>query len=149
MVGDAFNGSLGVSELPFVYLRPSANILFGAAMLAIALVSGVLMFQVYGLEGVALAVLLTVIVVNVSRIAASRWMFGLSVVEANLVKPLTAAASTLAIVWTLRSLVGGPPAVGYLLGLPLLLGAFFGMLWLLKLEREDQAQLSRILTRFR
>ena len=148
MLGDAFNGSLGVSELPFVYLRPTANIFFGTAMLAIGLVSGVLLFQAYGLEGAALAVLITVVVVNVSRITASRWMFGLSVVEPNLLKPMAAGASALAIVWTLQSLVGGLPFVASLLGLPLLFGAFFGVLWLLKLEREDQAQLSRILTRF-
>ena len=41
------------------------------------------------------------------------------------------------------------PFVASLLGLPLLLVAFFGVLWLLKLEREDQDQLRRILTRLR
>ncbi len=107
------------------------------------------MIQAYGLEGAAMAVLLTVIVVNSARVAASRWMFGLSVVEANLLKPLAAAASALAVVWTLKPLVGDLPFVGGLLGLPLLFGAYFGALWLLKLEPEDEAQLGRILARFR
>ena len=149
MIGDAFNGSLGVSELPFVYLRPTANIFFGASLLAVGAVGGVLLFQAYGLEGVAGAVLLNAIVVNAARIAVSNRMFGLGVVEANILKPIAAAASALAVVWTLGPLFGSVPFVSALLGLSLLLGTYFGALWMLRLEPEDSAQLSRVVARFR
>lgn len=149
MAGDAVNGSLGVSELPFVYLRPAVNILFGAAMLALGLLGGIVLIRLFDLEGAALAVLLTVTAVNLARVATSRWMFGLSVVEANLLKPLAAAGSALTVALTVRWLLSGVAYVGGLIFLPLLLGVYLGTLWLLKLEPEDEAQLGRVLARWR
>jgi O-antigen/teichoic acid export membrane protein len=149
MIGDAFNGSLGVSELPFVYLRPAANIPFGAAMLIVTTGLGAFLIRDFGAEGAAMAVLVTAVVVNVARMSASRWMFGLSVVQPNLLKPIGAALITGGVVWGFLVVAGGMPVIGRLVALPLLLATYLGVLYSLGLEPEDRAQIGRLLARFR
>jgi O-antigen/teichoic acid export membrane protein len=149
MIGDAFHGSLGVSELPFVYLRPPANIPFGVLMLALTTGLGAFLIRGFGAEGAAMAVLVTAVVVNGIRMLASRWMFGLSVVQANILKPLAAAGVAAGVVWVFRWMVGGVPVVGSLVGLPLLFVTYGGMLYLLGLEPEDRSQVGRLLARFK
>ncbi len=149
MMGDAVNGSLGVSELPFVYLRPAANIPFGATMLILTTTIGAILMRSFGAEGAALAVLITAVVVNCTRMLASRRMFGMGVADLGLLKPLTAAAATAAVVSTVRWALGGAPMVASLAGLPLLLGTYLGMLYVLGFAPEDKAQIARVLARFR
>jgi O-antigen/teichoic acid export membrane protein len=149
MIGDAFNGSLGVSELPFVYLRPYPNILFGAVMLVLTGGIGALLIQDFGAEGAAAAVLLTAVVVNTARALASRRMFGIGVVELNLFKSLVAAGGAALVVWGVGQLLSGAPIVASVLSFPLLIAAYLGALYLLGMEPEDRQGLARLLGRFR
>lgn len=149
MVGDAFNGSLGVSDLPFVYLRPAANFPFGVAMLVLTTGVGAILLRAFGAPGAAMAVLITAVVVNGARILASKRMFGLSVVQASLLKPIGAAVVTAGVGWGVRQAVSGVPILWSVLGLPLILGTYLGALFLFELEPEDKAQARRVLARFR
>lgn len=149
MIGDAFNGSLGVSDLPFVYLRPAGNIPFGVAMLVLTSGLGAILIRSFGAQGAAMAVLVTAVVVNGARIVASSEMFDLTVVRANLLKPIGAAVAAAGVGWSMQQGVGGAPVVGHLIGLPLILGTYLGTLHLLGFEPEDKAQIGRLLARLR
>jgi len=149
MLGDAFNGSLGLSELPFVYLRPYGNIPFGAAMLLLTTGLGAALIPGYGAEGAAFAVLVTAVTVNGARIIASRWLLGLKVTDASLIKPFGAAGIAAGVTWAFRWAVSGVPWVAGLFSLPLVLGVYFAALYRLGLAPEDQAQIRRVVDRLR
>ena len=149
MIGDAINGSLGVSELPFVYLRPSANIFFGGAMLALNTGLGLVLVQAYGAVGAATSVLVTVIVVNAVRIVASRWMFGQSVVGPTLAKPVVSAMIASAAAWGAGWMLYDVGAFGHVLQLVVLIGVYLAVLVILRVEPEDRAQVQRVLSRLR
>jgi len=148
MIGDAINGSLGVSELPFLYLRPSANIFFGGAMLALNTGVGFLLVQAYGAVGAATSVLVTVIVVNAARIIASRWLFGQSVVGLTLAKPVLAALAASAVGWGAGYILSGLGTIGHVLQLVALVGTYVGALLMMGLEAEDRTQARRVVRRF-
>ncbi|RMH20636.1 MAG: hypothetical protein D6701_03610 [Gemmatimonadetes bacterium] len=148
MVGDAFNGSLGVSELPFVYLRPWWNVWFGAALLALVTGLGAGLVPAFGLAGAAAAVLLAVLAVNAARIAASRAVLAMKVVGADVAKPLIAAGAAAGAGFTAHWLLTPVPWAARLAALPLVCGVYFGTLWMLGLEPEDRAQVARMTAKF-
>jgi len=144
MVGDAVHGALGISELPFVYLKPGWNAVFGATFLALGAGLNVWFIQLWGGEGAALAVLFTVALVNGARIAANRWTFDLAVIDLKILKPVAAAIPAALAMVGVQALVT-EPFLRVLLGVPTLLLVYFGALALLGLEPEDQAQVRRIM----
>lgn len=148
MIGDAVTGSLGVSELPFVYLRPGANVAFGALWLSLGIATNVWLIQVMGAEGAALGVLVTVTVVNATRVAANRWMFDLKVVSGKLFKPVAAAVPAAGALLAIEALLPDAPGLALGLGVPALLASYAAALALLGLEPEDRSQLRRILARW-
>lgn len=149
MLADALNGSLGVSELVYVYLKPVMNIPFGAAMLLLVTGIGAWLINDFGAEGAALAVLVAVAAVNVARILGSYWTFGLTVVDSSYLKPVAAAVVAAGVVWAFRWLVSGVPAVEISGTVVVLLASFFSALYLLGLEEEDRAQVARVLGKLR
>lgn len=144
LIGEAINGSLGISELPIVYLRPSANLLVGAAMLVASLASGVWLTRRFGPEGTALSVVVTYVLVNALRLGLNRGLFRLTTLNASILKPVAAAGPALGAAWAVRRIVPQVGAAQLALGLPLLIGAYLGGLYLLGLEPEDRAQLRRL-----
>jgi len=148
MLGDAVQGSLGISELPFVYLRPGLNVLFGGALLALAGGLGFLLIPDFGGEGAALAVLVTVTAVNAVRIVAGVRLLGVRTADLRIVKPVLATLPAMGAVWWMERLVQLPLA-RLALGVPLLVVLYMGALVLMGLEPEDQAQIRRVVRRFR
>ncbi|MDT8369176.1 MAG: oligosaccharide flippase family protein, partial [Longimicrobiales bacterium] len=144
MLADAIHGSLGLGELPFVYLRPWPNVAFGLALLALTGGLGVWWIPALGAEGAALSVLASVTLVNGVRVFASRRWLGMAVADLTLLKPAAAAAVTALVILGINRFVDPAPVLELLLGLPLLLALFGGVLHLLGLEPEDRAQLARI-----
>ncbi|MFQ5690043.1 MAG: oligosaccharide flippase family protein [Gemmatimonadota bacterium] len=149
LVGDAINGSLGVSELPIVYLRPGVNVALGGAMLLISFVSNVWLIHALGPEGAALAVVVTYTAVNLGRIGVNRRLFHISPLKPGLVKPLLAALPATGAVLLLRNLSAPFPLVGGILGIPVLVATYAGALYLLGFEPEDRSQLRKLLGRSR
>ena len=149
IVGDAINGSLGVSELPIVYLRPSVNVVIGAAMLLIGLGTNIWLINAIGPEGAALAVLITYVLVNAGRIGVNRWLFHIVTVKRSILKPVIAALPAAGAVLAVQSLTTHAPLVGSVLGIPVLVASYLGALYLLGLEPEDRMQLQRLLRRIR
>lgn len=149
MIGDTVHGSLGISELPFVYLRPVANVFFGAVLLAVGAGLNVWLIQVMGAEGAALAVLITVSVVNGARVAATRWTFDVEMVNWTILKPVAAAIPAGAALLGVQALLPESPVLVLVLGVPVLLAAYGVALHLLGLEPEDRAQVRRVLARVR
>lgn len=147
MAGDAVRGALGISELPFVYLRPTANVAFGAGTLLLGLVGHVLLIPRLGGEGAALSILLTMAVVNGARVAANRRVFGLDMVRASFLKPLLAALPPAGLLWALGAVAPLPGWAGLAVGAPLLLAGYLVTLWALGLEPEDREQLERLRAR--
>lgn len=149
MVGDAVHGSLGISELPFVFLRPATNVVFGAVLLAVGAGLNVWLIQLWGAEGAALAVLITVAVVNGARVVASRMAFDLEMVNWTLLKPVAAAVPAGAALLGLQALLPDSPLLLLVAGVPALIATYGLALRLLGLEPEDRAQVQRLLDRVR
>jgi len=147
MAGDAANGSLGVSELPFVYLRPVANVWFGIALLGTAVGLNFWLVPDLGVEGAALAMLLTFTVVNLARVWASgRWL-GVTVVRPSILKPVVAALPATAAMVLAEWLLPETALLRFALQLPLLFLAYGATLFLLGLEPADRAQIRRVATK--
>ncbi|MGI9626993.1 MAG: oligosaccharide flippase family protein [Longimicrobiales bacterium] len=149
MIGDAINGSLSVSELPFLYLRPSSNIVFGAATLALNVGIGFFLVRAYGAAGAATSVLIASLVVNLVRVTAGYRAFGQRAVSVTIAKPLVAAVFAAGIGWSAEQLLTDLGAIGSALQLILILAAYAGGLALLGLEPEDKAQVERLLAKVR
>lgn len=149
MVGDAINGSLSVSELPFLYLRPSSNIVFGAATLALNVAIGFFLVRGYGAAGAATSVLIASLVVNAVRVSAGYRAFGQRAVSPTIVKPFLAVLFASAAGWGAGHLVGNLGTAGALLQMVLILGAYIVGLAALGLEPEDRAQVGRLFNRIR
>lgn len=145
--GDAVRGALGMSELPFVYLRPVANVWFGAGMLLLGLLGHVLLIPWLGGEGAALSILVTMALVNGARVTAARRMFGLTMVRASFLKPLAAAVPPAGLVVALRLFLPVPELVFLGVGVPVLLAGYLATLYALGLEPEDRDQLQRLRAR--
>jgi O-antigen/teichoic acid export membrane protein len=148
-IGDAINGSLGVSDLPFVFLRPFVNVVLGVGMFILAVAANVWLIGAMGLEGAAVATILTVTVVNAARIYLNRRLFGLTTVAPSILKPLVALVPALGVVLALQRLTAGVPALGIVLGIPALAVTYLGALYVLGLEPEDREQLDRVRAAFR
>jgi O-antigen/teichoic acid export membrane protein len=144
---DAINGALGVSDLPFVYLRPRVNLYIGAVLLALSLVTNLWLIRALGPEGAALAVLVTYAVINAARIGANKWLLDLTTVRPNVVKPVLAAIPTASALLLLRRVLTGPPWQSAVVGIPVLIAAYLAGLYLLGLEPEDRFQVRRVLRR--
>ncbi|MFQ5678360.1 MAG: oligosaccharide flippase family protein [Gemmatimonadota bacterium] len=144
LAAEAINGSLGVAELPIVYLRPGANLGVGAAMLVLTLGTGAWLIPEIGPEGAALALVITYAFVNALRIGVNRRLFHLTTVGPSLLKPLIAALPAAGSVLLLQRLAASVPAVHTVLGIPVLIATYVGALVLLGLEPEDRAQLRRL-----
>ncbi|MDT8340323.1 MAG: lipopolysaccharide biosynthesis protein [Longimicrobiales bacterium] len=150
MAADAVNGSVGVGELPFVFLRPWVNVWLGALLFVLTGGLGLLWTPVHGAAGAAGAVLAAAVLANGARIVASRRLLGLALVRANILKPVAAGGLAAATLILLRALLPAWLPLGH--GLPgalLVLGAYLAWLRLLGLEDEDRDQLSRITARLR
>lgn len=142
-LGDAVNGSVGVAELPIVYLRPGANVVLGSALLALMVAGNLWLIPPLGAEGAALAVAAAYALVNAGRVAANRWLFDIWTLNAAILKPVVAALPAAAVVLALERLVAPGSVAVVAVGLPLLVVAYLGTLRLLGLEPEDRAQLRR------
>ncbi len=143
LVGDTINGSLGINELPIVYLRPGLNLPIGAVRLLLSVGLGIGLTRLFGLEGVALSVGLTFVVVNAIRIATNWHLFRIRSVNLGVLKPVLAALPATAIALLLQTLFRGYAVLQVGLGIPLILGAYLGTLYALGLDPEEERWRSR------
>lgn len=144
MAGDAIRGALGFSELPFVYLRPTANVVFGAATLLVGAAGHVLLIPRLGPEGAAFSILVTMALINGARVLANRRYFGLVMIRASFLKPVLAALPPAAALVGLEALWPDAGWVTVAAGVPVLLGGYGVTLYLLGLEPGDRRQLERL-----
>lgn len=147
VVGDAVNGSLGVSELPLLYVRPAVNVVVGAALLVLDAALGFTLARAIGPAGAALGVLLAYAVINGLRILLNRRLLDILVLKPSNVKPLVAGAVAIGGVMAVNLALDGMSAAKLLAGLPVLLAGYSTALYLLGLEPEDRAQLARLVGR--
>jgi O-antigen/teichoic acid export membrane protein len=118
-------------------------------MFILAVAANVWLIGAMGLEGAAVATILTVTVVNAARIYLNRRLFGLTTVAPSILKPLVALVPALGVVLALQRLTAGVPALGIVLGIPALAVTYLGALYVLGLEPEDREQLDRVRAAFR
>jgi len=147
LIGDAVNGSLGVSELPIVYLRPKANLLLGAGRLLLSLGTGIWLIGALGMEGAALSVVVTYCAINLARIVVNWGLFGIVTVRRSIGKPPLAAIPAAASAFLVLHLTAGVPVAGMVLGVPVLIGGYLTALYRLGLEPEERLQLRKLLGR--
>jgi len=144
VTADLINGSLGVSELPFVFLRPVVNTGIGILMLILALVLNAGLIPILGLVGAALATVVTMCVVNAVRIYLNWRLFGISTVSRAAWKPFAAAVPAAGAVLTLQWLGLGTLPLNMVVGVPVLAATYLAALALLGLEPDDRELVDRI-----
>ncbi|MFQ5747263.1 MAG: oligosaccharide flippase family protein [Gemmatimonadota bacterium] len=144
LASDAVNGSLGVSELPIVYLKPGVNLWIGAGMLALVVGMGIWLTGSLGAPGAALSVLIAYSLANAVRIAAVRGLFHFTTVKPGILKPVVAGLTAFGAMLVWRGVSGALPPIRDVLGIPVLLASYLGMLYVLGLEPEDRQQLRRL-----
>lgn len=144
LIGDAVEGSLGVNEWPIIYLRPSMNLVVGATRLLLGVGTGIWLINAFGLEGAALSVVVTYVVVNAGRIGMNRRLFGITPLRLSLLKPLLAALPAAAATFLLLEQTASMPVIGALISLPILIGGYLTVLYRLGLEPEEQLQLQKL-----
>lgn len=149
LIGDTINGSLGIAELPIIYLRPRVNYLVGAVRLSLTVVLGIWMASTFGLEGVAISVAATFLVVNAMRIVINRRLFGIRSVNFGVLKPVLAGIPPAATIAALLALFPGQAIWQIVIGVPLAVLGYFGTLYALGLEPEETTWLQRALRRGR
>ncbi len=147
LIGDAVEGSLGVNELPIVYLRPSMNLVIGAARLLLSVGTGIWLINAFGLEGAALSVVMTYAIVNAGRIALNRRLFGITPLRLSLLKPLLAALPAAAATFFILKQAADMPVAGALVSVPILIGGYVAVLYRLGLEPEERLQLQKLVRR--
>lgn len=147
LVGDTINGSLGIAELPIIYLRPRVNYLVGAVRIGLTVGLGIWMASSFGLEGVAISVATTFLVVNVMRIVINRQLFGIRTVNFGVLKPVLAGIPPAATIVALLALFHGQGFWQVAFGVPLSIAGYFGTLYALGLEPEETTWISRALKR--
>lgn len=148
LVGDSINGSLGINELPIIYLRPSMNLIIGAARVALSFTAGVWLIQHFGMNGAAFSVVLTHGVINAVRIAVNRGVFRISTLRAGIAKPIAAAIPAIGAAAGVHWLAGSVPFLGAALGGVVLLGGYVFGLYRMGLEPEERSQVDKLARRF-
>lgn len=144
LIGDTINGSLGIAELPIIYLRPRVNYLVGVIRLGLTLGLGIWMASSFGLEGVAISVAATYLIVNAMRIEINRRLFGIRSVNLGVLKPLIAAIPPAMIIIALLAIFPRQAIWQVALGVPLCLLGYFGALYALGLEPEELTWLRHV-----
>lgn len=144
VTADLIHGTLGVSELPFVYLRPIVNPIIGVIMLVLALVLNAVLIPLLGLAGAGLATVLTVAAVNGIRVALNRRLFGIRTISPSVWKPLAAAIPAALAVLAVQWLGVESLPIRMTLGIPVLVTTYLAALYALGLETDDRDLVDRI-----
>lgn len=144
LIGDSINGTLGINELPIIYLRPGVNLALGTARVLLHLGIGVLLVRPFGITGAALSVLLTHALVNAGRIAFNYYGFQISTLSTGILKPILAAAPAIGLTFLVRALMSPLPVLGTIVSAIVLIGSYVAGLYCLGLEPEEKAQVEAL-----
>ncbi len=112
---------------------------------ALTLALNILLIPRWGLMGAAVASLTAVTSINLLRLVEVFLLFRLLPYNLGFIKPITAGLVTLAVAWTVRSLLpSGTNLVYTALNIVVLLAVYTGAILLLGLSQEDRAVLMRV-----
>jgi len=146
--GDALHGWLAFGEFPVLYLHPRVNGVLGALTPVLLVGFGVVLAGWLGPVGIAAAVLLAVLLVDLLRTEGTRRLLGAVPISPAAWKSLVAGLAATAAVLAVRQVAGGTGLLAAGLGLPVLLATYGAALWGLGLEPDDRRQLARVVQRF-
>ena len=145
MVGETINGGFGTSDLPLIYKNPLFNPLISLLMIPLYVVMAVLFTQTLGMdaEGVALALMLTYLTMNLLRMILINRLFGIRMWRLKLFKvPFAAGISAGAFYWAKQAI---PFDIihgwGVFLSIPVLILIYVLILVLAGLEPEDKSRI--------
>ncbi|WP_321398017.1 lipopolysaccharide biosynthesis protein [Emcibacter sp.] len=146
MVGETINGGFGTSDLPLIYKNPLFNPVISLLMIPFYYIMAKYVFiEQVGMEadGVALALMLTYLTMNLLRMTLIKRLFGINMWRLKLFKvPFAAAISAGAFYWAKQAI---PMDIihgwGVFLGIPVLILIYALILVLAALEQEDKIRL--------
>ncbi|MFC7050733.1 oligosaccharide flippase family protein [Emcibacter nanhaiensis] len=136
ILGDAVNGSLGISELLLLYKKPAVNPVIIFVILPLHLGLCYLLTSRYGGEGAALSIFITYVVMNILRIAIVRRLFEIFPLDARLLRPLCAGGVAILILSMGEKSFALNTIGGVLAGLFIVLPAYFSIIYLLSSSSE-------------
>ena len=136
ILGDAVNGSLGISELLLLYKKPAANPLIIFIILPLHLLLCYLLTSRYGGEGAALSIFITYVAMNIVRLAVVRRLFAIFPLDARLLRPLCAGGVAILILSLGEKVIELNSLPGVLGGLLIVLPCYFASIYLLSSSNE-------------
>ncbi len=148
VLSDAATGTCGAILAMTGHARLLA--INGAAFLVATIVFDLLLIPDYGVLGAAFAGALSRAVMNLVRVGQVYVLFRILPYNREFVKPLLAAAVTVAVAWLFDSRLTLPhPLLHAAVGMALIGVVYFGAIMALGLSEDDRAILDRIVRRFR
>ena len=147
LVGDTINGSLGVNELPIIYLKPAINFFIGILRLLLVVGLGFWLVQEFSIEGIAIAVAAAYLVSNAARILFNRYAFKIRTLTPGIGKPVLAAIPAVGLAALSYTIFQELPLAREIVTPVVLLGVYLVALLKLGLEPQEQAQIQALLER--
>ncbi|WP_321391129.1 oligosaccharide flippase family protein [Emcibacter sp.] len=138
ILGDAVNGSLGISELLLLYKRPSINPMIIAVMTPFHLGLCYLLIGLLGGEGAALSILITYVVMNILRLVIVRRLFEIFPLDARLLRPLCAGGVAILMLSMGGRVIQLDSLPGVLAGLLVVIPCYFALIFLFSSTVEKQ-----------
>ena len=145
MLGETINGGFGMADLPLIYRTPLFNPIISLIMIPVYLLLAFLFTQYTGLGpiGVAMALCSTYFLMNLTRVMTIKKLYGISMLQFEILKVLIAAGITYGLFRLAQSyspidlLVGGGIPVGILI----LIGVYLLSLSIIALKKSDARKL--------
>ncbi len=149
VAADLINGSLGVSEWPVIFLRPSLNPLLTGATLFLYVGLGTFFVSQWGPAGAALALLVVYMALNGIRMLVNYRMFHISGLRLSYLKPILAGFITGGVIYGFVRFIHLAPVPQILMGTVVLLTIYGMILLLMGLEPEDRYVYERLKRKLR
>ncbi|WP_417318260.1 oligosaccharide flippase family protein [Emcibacter sp.] len=136
ILGDAVNGSLGISELLLLYKKPSVNAVIIFIMLPFHLGLCYLLIKAHGGEGAALSIFITYVVMNILRLITVRRVFKIFPLDVRMLRPVGAGVVVVLILSMITQLIPLNSLQGILAGLLIAIPSYFTSIYLLSSADE-------------
>lgn len=145
MLGETINGGFGIADLPIIYRSPMFNPIISLIMIPIYIILAYLFTQVFnqGPIGIAMALCSTYFIMNLVRVLAIKWLYGINMLKFDILRVVIAAGVTGGLFWaaTIYSPINLQSGIGMVAGIILLFVLYGASLMLIAMKKSDTQKL--------
>ena len=145
MLGETINGGFGMADLPIMYRSPLLNPVISLLMIPLYIIFAYLFTQYteFGPMGVAMALCLTYLLMNLIRVLIIKRLFGINVICTRIVKVIFAALIATGLFKVMMDFapmdIGS--GVGIAAGIPILFIIYGVCVYIFAMEHSDKAKI--------